>query len=87
MKAVHAFLVFLSTCPVASAQTAPTLKVGAKTYSISDLLKRPDIEDITVRSDPAYKGQEMHYKATEGCQGRPWSKTISKDLFCVSYHE
>jgi hypothetical protein len=49
--------------PVASTQTDPSLKVGSKTYSVTDLLKRPDIEDITVNSDPAYKGQEMHYKA------------------------
>jgi len=57
------YVAFLSTFTIASAQAEPCLKVGSKTYSASDLLKRPDIEDITVKSDPAYKGREMHYKA------------------------
>ena len=63
MKAVHILLPFLSTLGVVWAQTEPGLRVGSKTYSASDLLKRPDIEDITVNSDPAYNGHEMHYKA------------------------
>ena len=63
MKSVHMFLLFLAAFSVALAQTEPSLKVGSKTYSVSELLKRPDIEDITIKHDPGYKGQEMHYKA------------------------
>src|SRR5205085_1500263 len=28
-----------------------------------ELLKRPDVENISVKNDPAYGGQEMHYEA------------------------
>jgi mono/diheme cytochrome c family protein len=44
-------------------QTEPTLNVGAKTYSLSGLRKRPDIQTITVEHDPVYGGKEMHYQA------------------------
>jgi len=57
------YVAFFATLAIASAHTEPSLRVGSITYSASDLLKRPDIEDITVKSDPAYKGHEMHYKA------------------------
>jgi mono/diheme cytochrome c family protein len=63
MKAVHVALVFLWTLALASAQPEPSLKIGSKAYSVSDLLQRPDIQNITVTSDPGYGGQEMHYKA------------------------
>jgi len=48
---------------MAMAQTEPTLKVGAKSYTVSELLKRPDLETITVKQDPAYDGGEMRYQA------------------------
>jgi mono/diheme cytochrome c family protein len=48
---------------MAMAQPEPTLKVGAKNYSLSELLKRPDLETITVPHDPVYGGREMHYQA------------------------
>jgi mono/diheme cytochrome c family protein len=47
----------------AAAQTAPTLKVGARSYAASELLKRPELETITVKHDPAYGVREMHYQA------------------------
>ncbi len=62
------FLICLSTISVVSAPTEPTLKVGSKTYSASDLLTRRDIEEITVKSDPAYQGREMHYKALKAAR-------------------
>ena len=46
-----------------AAQTEATLKVGAKSYAASELLKRPEIESITVKHDSAYGGREMHYQA------------------------
>ncbi len=45
------------------AQTEAVLKVGAKSYTVSELLNRPDIENITVKSDPNYGAREMHYQA------------------------
>ncbi|SPE59250.1 putative signal peptide protein (fragment) [Verrucomicrobia bacterium] len=48
---------------MAAARTEPSLQVGAKSYSVSELLKRPDIETITVEHDPAYGGREMPYQA------------------------
>jgi mono/diheme cytochrome c family protein len=48
---------------VAAAQTEPILKVGVKTYAASELLKRQELETITVKHDPAYGGREMHYQA------------------------
>ena len=56
-------LAFLSVLSLASAQPDPSLRVGAKTYSASELLNRPDLEEITVSRDPAYQGQAMHYRA------------------------
>jgi mono/diheme cytochrome c family protein len=63
MKAKRTLSLFLSACLVASAQAEPCLKVGSKTYPLSELLQRPDIETITIKNDPGYKGREMHYKA------------------------
>jgi len=48
---------------MAAAQTEATLKVGAKSYTASELLKRPEIETITVKHDSAYGGREMRYQA------------------------
>ena len=48
---------------MAAAEKEAILKVGAKNYAVSELLKRPDIETITVKHDPAYGGQKMHYEA------------------------
>jgi hypothetical protein len=48
---------------MAAAQTEATLKVGARSYTASELLKRPEIESITVKYDSAYGGWEMHYQA------------------------
>jgi len=46
-----------------AAQPEPTLNVGAKTYTASELLRRPEIETITVKHDPGYGGGEMRYQA------------------------
>ncbi len=48
---------------MAAAQTDPVLKVGPKSYAASELLKRPDMETVTVKHDPAYGGREMRYQA------------------------
>jgi mono/diheme cytochrome c family protein len=57
---------FLSICllsiSVGAADQEATLKVGAKGYTVSELLKRSEIETITVKHDPAYGG-EMQYQA------------------------
>jgi mono/diheme cytochrome c family protein len=47
---------------MAGAQSEVTLKVGAKTYTVSELLKRPEVETITVKHDPVY-GRDMRYQA------------------------
>lgn len=60
MKAACIFL--LLGISIAAAQTEPSLKVGAKSYSLSALLQRPDLESITVSQDSVY-GREMHYRA------------------------
>src|SRR3989442_8066956 len=53
------FLIF----SVTAAQGEATLKVGTKSYTASELLKRPELETITVKHDPAYGGHEMRYQA------------------------
>src|SRR6266446_1280928 len=63
MKAVCVLSICLLIVCVAAAEKEATLKVGAKSYTISELLKRPEIQTITVKHDPAYGGQEMHYQA------------------------
>ena len=50
-------------CSVVCAQQDATLRIGEKSWSLPELLKRADLEDITVRNDPAYGGREMHYRA------------------------
>jgi mono/diheme cytochrome c family protein len=57
------FSICLLSVAVAAAQTDPTLKVGAKNYAVSELLKRPELETITVKHDPVYGGREMRYQA------------------------
>jgi len=63
MRGVYVFSIYLLNFSMAAAPTEPTLKVGAKSYAVSELLKRPEIETITVKHDPAYGGREMHYQA------------------------
>jgi mono/diheme cytochrome c family protein len=47
----------------AAEQEEPILRVGSKSFSVSELLKRPEIEAITVKHDSAYDGREMQYQA------------------------
>src|SRR6266576_277355 len=63
MKAVCVLSICLVISSVAAAEKDATLKVGAKSYTASELLKRPELETITVKHDPAYGGQEMRYQA------------------------
>ena len=63
MKAVCVLSICLLIVSVAAAEKEATLKVGAKSYTISELLKRPEIQTITVKHDPAYGGREMQYQA------------------------
>ena len=63
MRAVYICSIYFLSFSMAAAQTEVTLKVGAKSYTISELLKRPEIETVTVKHDPAYGGQEMQYEA------------------------
>jgi mono/diheme cytochrome c family protein len=63
MKAVCVFAACLLGVSVAVAQPEPTLTVGARSYTATELLKRPDLETITVKRDLAYHGREMHYQA------------------------
>jgi mono/diheme cytochrome c family protein len=46
-----------------AAEPEPTLSVGAKSYTASELLKRPEVETIKVKHDPVYGGREMQYPA------------------------
>jgi len=63
MRAVYVVSICLLHFCVAAAEKEATLKIGAKRYALSELLKRPEIETITVKHDPAYGGREMHYEA------------------------
>ena len=63
MKAVYVFSIYLFCFSIAALHAEVMLKIGAKSYAASELLKRPEIESITVEHDPAYGGREMHYKA------------------------
>src|SRR6266576_802348 len=56
----------LSNCLLSFFLTAAeeaTLTISAKSYTTSELLERPEIENITVKNDPAYGGREMRYRA------------------------
>lgn len=50
-----------------AASSEPTLTIKAdgetRTLTRSELLKRPDVERVTIKDDPAYPGQTMTYKA------------------------
>jgi len=50
MRAVYFLSICLLSFSMAAAQKEATLKVGAKRYAVSELLKRPDIETITVKT-------------------------------------
>src|SRR5882672_1029215 len=63
MRVVCVLSICLLSSAVAAAEAEATLKVGAKSYAVSELLKRPEIETITVKHDPAYGGREMQYQA------------------------
>lgn len=63
MRAVYVFSICHLGFSMAAAQMEATLKVGAKSYAASELLKRPEVESITVKDDPAYGGREMHFQA------------------------
>ena len=45
----------------------PTLtivtKTGSETFTVSELLKRKDVETVIVENDPVYSGQKMEYMA------------------------
>src|SRR5206468_7493091 len=68
---------------MAAAPAEPTLKVGARSYSLSELLKRPEIETITVKHDPAYGGREMHYQAI--CAAALFAETKLRDDEVVQF--
>ena len=63
MKIAYAFSICVLGCSLAAAQGEPTLTVGANSYTVTELLGRPDLQAITVKLDPAYGGREMHYQA------------------------
>src|SRR5437899_9235751 len=63
MRAVCIFSISLVSFSIAAAEAEPILKIGARSYAVSELLKRPEIETITVKHDPAYGGREMQYQA------------------------
>ncbi len=63
MRSVYVCALWLFSVSLAAAQTEATLKVGARSYTTSDLLKRPELERVTVDHDPAYGGRSMRYQA------------------------
>src|SRR5882672_1611093 len=63
MRVVCVLSICLLSSAVAAAEAEATLKVGAKSYAVSELLKRPEVETIKVKHDPAYGGREMQYQA------------------------
>src|SRR5439155_18552144 len=63
MRAVCVLSICLLSFSLAADEKEPTLKVGAKSYAVSELLKRPELEIVTLKHDPSYGGQEMRYQA------------------------
>jgi hypothetical protein len=84
MRAVYVLLTCLLGVSIAAAQIEPALKVGAKSYPLSELLKRPDLVAITVPHDPVYGGREMHYQAISAAA---LFETVSANLLCVPHYE
>lgn len=62
------FLILLLILSAAQA-AEPTLTVASekakKSYSRAELLKRADLENITIEKDPAYRNQKMSYQAVK----------------------
>ena len=63
MRVAHFLSICLLSVSVGAAEKEITLKIGAKSYVPSELLKRPEMETITIKHDPAYGGREMQYQA------------------------
>ena len=57
------FCFFLSVNSGSSTELEPTLTIGSKIFTASELLRRSDLEEITITNDPAYAGQSMQYRA------------------------
>jgi len=63
MQTLGIVSIFLTSWALAAAQTEATLKIGAKEFTVSEFLKRPEVGFITVRHDPVYGGRETRYQA------------------------
>jgi len=63
MRPEYVLSICLLSSSLHAAEPEPTLRVGAKSYTASELLKRPEVETIKVKHDPAYGGREMQYQA------------------------
>jgi len=63
MRFARVFSICLLSAFMDAAPAEVTLKVGAKAYSSTDLLKRADLERIVIKHDPVYSGREMRYQA------------------------
>ncbi len=63
MRPAYVLSICLFSSSMQAAESEPTLKVGAKSYTTSELLRRPEIETITIKRDPAYGGREVEYRA------------------------
>jgi mono/diheme cytochrome c family protein len=63
MRPEHVLSIWLLSSFLYAAEPEPTLRVGAKSYTASELLKRPEVETIKVKHDPAYGGRETQYQA------------------------
>src|ERR1700716_1756594 len=63
MRAMCILSICLLSFSMAAAEPEAILKIGAKSFAVSELLKRPELETITVKHDPAYGGREMSYQA------------------------
>jgi mono/diheme cytochrome c family protein len=63
MRAVFFIWLLLLAVSLPAAEKEPMLMIGGKTYGISELLRRPELESITVKKDPAYGGNEQSYQA------------------------
>src|SRR5882672_3519661 len=63
MRPEYVLSICLLSSSLHAAEPEPTLRVAAKSYTASELLKRPEVETIKVKHDPAYGGREMQYQA------------------------
>jgi mono/diheme cytochrome c family protein len=83
-RSFRLLLFCLSISSIGAAEPQPALQIGSKTWPASELLSRPDLENITITNDPAYNGRAMHYRAVKAAN--LFEATRFRDDDVIQFH-